>query len=103
MSKEEKEKLIEECRSSGMSAKAWCESKGIDYRQYVGWASRYNRAVKKAKEVQRWAAVELSKEPVEKKKTEEIRLECGKWRICIGNDFKPSLLADILRAVSAVC
>jgi hypothetical protein len=102
LSKAEKQKLIEECRSSGVSAKAWCEAKGISYRQYVGWASRYNREHREA-DKQRWVALELPKEPVSVSHTAEIRLECGKWKICVGVGCSPSLLADVVRAVGAVC
>lgn len=32
--------LVAECRGSGMTAKAWCELKGIEYHRYIAWASR---------------------------------------------------------------
>ncbi|WP_407928955.1 IS66 family insertion sequence element accessory protein TnpA [Heliobacterium mobile] len=35
MTRREKQALVAECRASGLTAKAWCEEKGIDYRQYV--------------------------------------------------------------------
>ena len=103
MSKEEKYILIEECRSSGMSAKAWCAAKGINYRHYVRWASWYNTAAKTERTVPRWAALEVEKMQETETITNEIRLECGKWRICVGNGFNPGLLAEILRAVDTVC
>ena len=102
MDRNEKQKLIEECRSSGMTAKAWCEEKGIGYRKYVGWASQINKS-EKASEKQRWVALELRKGTESEHRLNEIRLECGRWKISIGSGFDPGLLADVLRAVSAVC
>jgi len=103
MSQAEKQELVKECRSSGMTAKAWCATKEISYRQYVAWATRYNRAAKAIETAPRWAALEIVKGNAEEEVETEIRLECGKWRICVGNGFSPSLLADMLRAVNAVC
>ena len=103
MGQKEKQELIEECRSSGMTAKAWCEANEIPYRQYVGWATRYNRIAKTTDATPRWAALELTKESAEEMIAREIRLECGKWKISVSSGFSPSLLADVLRAVSAVC
>ena len=104
MSKEEKHKLIEECRGSGMSAKAWCASKGIDYRSYVGWATRYNRVAKaKPTDKQRWVALELPKDATPAIEPPEIHLECGRWKISVGDGTSLQLLMNVLRAVSAVC
>ena len=55
MNKIEQHALVTECRSSGMKAKAWCEAKGIEYRQYVYWATKLNR--QSQPELQQWAHV----------------------------------------------
>lgn len=94
--------LVAECRASGMTAKAWCEQKGIEYRQYVSWATRVNRKeqmVTRSGE-QQWATVTL---PKEEHVTSEIKLNCGKWAISVGPGFSPSLLADVLRIVDGLC
>ena len=44
MSKREQQAaLVTECRASGMTAKAWCEAKGIQYQRYVTRATKLNR------------------------------------------------------------
>ncbi|KJR45108.1 hypothetical protein UF75_4523 [Desulfosporosinus sp. I2] len=44
MSKREQQaELVVECRASGMTAKALCESKGIEYHRYLNRATRLNR------------------------------------------------------------
>lgn len=99
MDKIERQALVEECRASGMTAKAWCERKGINYRHYVGWATKLNRKVHQ-QEIQQWADVTITKQ---ERATDEIRLKCGKWTICVGAGFSPTLLADILKVVDAIC
>ena len=96
--KQERQALVTECRTSGMTAKAWCETKGIEYRQYLGWATQINREGKH--QPQQWADVTLAKEEYA---TDEIKLNCGKWTICVGTGFSPTLLADVLRVVDSVC
>jgi len=96
--KKERQALVTECRASGMTAKAWCEAKGIGYRQYVDWATKLNR--EEQHKPQQWADITITKE---ERSTSEIRLNCGKWTICVGTGFSPALLADVLRVVDDVC
>jgi hypothetical protein len=99
MDKTERQLLVAECRASGMTAKAWCEIKGIPYRQYIGWATKQNRE-EKQNQPQQWVEITLApKEP----SADEIKLNCGKWTICVGVGFNPTLLADVLKVVAAVC
>ena len=98
MDKQERQAMVTECRASGMTAKAWCETKGIEYRQYLGWATRVNRETQHTP--QQWADVTVGKKECF---SDEIRLNCGKWTICVGNGFSPTLLADVLRVVNNIC
>ncbi|ACV62310.1 hypothetical protein Dtox_1439 [Desulfofarcimen acetoxidans DSM 771] len=98
MDKQEQHALVVECRASGMTAKAWCQAKDIEYSQYLNWARRVNREKQHA--LQQWANVTIEKE---KCIQGEIRLSCGKWTICVESGFSPALLADVLRVVDGVC
>jgi len=62
MTKEEKEAIVAECRASGMTAKEWCQLKGIEYRKYCTWATRVNRKARK-NEQGRWAKIREPKTP----------------------------------------
>ncbi|KJS16097.1 MAG: hypothetical protein VR69_10880 [Peptococcaceae bacterium BRH_c4b] len=73
MTKTERLALVKECRVSGITAKAWCKAKGIQYRQYVAWATKLNREENQI-QPQQWADVTLAKE---ESSTDEIRLSCG--------------------------
>jgi len=97
--KTERRKLVEECRASGVTAKAWCEIKGIEYRQYVSWATKVNRE-EKQNQPQQWAEITMAKK---ERSAGEIKLACGKWTIYVGDGFNPLLLADILRVVDGAC
>jgi hypothetical protein len=99
VNKNERQTLVSECRTSGLTAKEWCQTKGINYRQYVAWATKLNRE-EHSEEPQQWAEVKLAKE---ENNTEEIRLNCGKWTICVGSGFNATLLGDVLRVVAATC
>jgi hypothetical protein len=97
--KTERQRLVAECRESGMTAKAWCEMKGIRYRQYINWATKINRDSKQ-NQPQQWAEITLAKkEPL----VDEIKLNYGKWTISVSVGFNPDLLADILKVIAAVC
>lgn len=98
MNKQERQAIVAECRSSGMTAKAWCKANSIDYRRYVGWATKINQ--EEQPEPQQWAVVAMTKE---EQASNEIKLNCGKWTICVGTGFSPTLLADVLRIVASVC
>lgn len=99
MTKVEQLSLVKECRASGITAKEWCEAKGINYRQYVAWATKLNREENQT-QPQQWADVTLAKE---ESRTDEIRLSCGRWTIYVGNGFSPGLLADVIRVVEGKC
>ena len=98
MGKGDWQALVTECRSSGKTAKVWCAEKGINYRRYVTWATKLNR--KEQQTPLQWADVTLAKE---ERSTDEIKLICGKWTICVCAGFSPGLLSDILRVVDGVC
>lgn len=76
VNKSEQQALVVECRASGMTAKAWCEAKGIEYRRYVTWATKLNREGQHKR--RQWVDVTMTKED---HSTSEIRLNCGKWTI----------------------
>ena len=99
MNKNQQQELITECRSSGLTARAWCEEKGISYHSYVYWATNYNRENRTKPQ---WAEITVHKEKIEDSGS-EIKLSCGKWTICVQADFNPELLAGVLRMVDAIC
>ncbi len=102
MDAKKQQALVAECRASEMTAKAWCQQKGIKYRQYLSWASKVNRKEQRAIEPgkQQWATVTL---PKEEHAPGQIRLNCGKWTIHADPRLSLVLLADVLKVVDALC
>ena len=98
MNKREQQALVAECRASGMTAKAWCQAKGIEYRRYLTWATKANR--EENHQPRQWANVTFKPE---ERTTSEIRLNCGKWTIGVEPGFNSALLAEVLRIVDDVC
>ena len=97
MGQNERQQLVSECRASGLTAKAWCEMKGIPYRQYIGWATRLNRQAKQ--KPQQWVELNITSSG----SVDEVKVKCGKWTIHVQAGFDPALLADIIRVVDGVC
>ena len=60
MDKPERQALVAECRASGMTAKAWCEAKDINYHSYLAWVTKLNKEVQL--EPQQWAPVTITAE-----------------------------------------
>lgn len=101
MDKNEKEALVAECRASGITAKEWCEAKGIKYRSYVDWASKINKEKRQGpSEVLQWADVTITKQS---NSCGEVKLICGKWTISVESGFSPTLLSNVLKVLDAVC
>lgn len=90
---------VVECRSRGMSAKAWCEQAGIKYTRYMSWASRYNREEKQPES--KWAEITVSPSP--SIADSEVKIVCNKWTVVVSPGFDPSLLTDVLKTVSSIC
>jgi hypothetical protein len=99
MKKEEREALVAECRASGMTAREWCRLKGIKYTRYCSWATRVNRETRQV-EQQQWAYVTVTKEDCS---NNGIKLHYGNLIISVEPGFNPTLLADILKVVHALC
>ncbi|MDD3880555.1 MAG: hypothetical protein PHP26_11305 [Syntrophomonas sp.] len=93
--------LVEACRTSGMLATEWCRENGIEYRQYVGWATKMNRETRKSQQSQ-WAEVDIT-DTCQRQETDEIKMSYGKWTIAVGAGFNPALLMEILKVVNTVC
>ena len=114
----DQERLVSECRASGKSAKAWCESKGISYSTYMGWAKpEKHEAQAKPETTAReqdqpepsvtWAELDVTsdepKEPDRRHSEYCISLSRGGWSISIEDGFDVELLAGVMRVVDRVC
>lgn len=86
--------IISDCRSSNISARAWCKKNGYKYTAYCYW----NKKLSKQK--QQWVQIVSGSETIIK---DEISLQCGKWTITVNEGFSAKLLGDVLQVVNSVC
>lgn len=105
--------LIQECRSSGMTNRAWCDQNDVNEKQFYNWQRRVRKEA--FQELQEAASsdhhppgrlVELpaphSREPVSDHRPPDLVLKYGQFTLEIQGDVSPDLLDLVLKAVSHV-
>lgn len=101
--KSEWEQIITACKSSGITAKNWCETNHISFSSYKYWLTRLNKQ-KKAEANISWAEV---KNPVEGTsicpKTAFITLRYDDFAIDISDAVETQLLAEVLKTLRSIC
>lgn len=97
--------IIQECRSSGMTVKAWCSQNNINEKQFYYWQRRIRKEA--ANELQLTVAknsgpfVELAPPAeVPADTAADIILHVGNFQLDIRNSASPALLEHLLRVVS---
>jgi hypothetical protein len=88
----EQASLIEQWRSSGKSAKAWCRENNLVYTTFLGWVYR-SQEKKKALSS---SFIEIKDRP---QTSSGISLEYDGIRINISSDFDPVILNQCLQAL----
>lgn len=83
---------VEQWRSSGKSAKAWCEENSLVYTTFLGWVHRF----KKSKKVQPSSFIELKDQP---QSFSGITLEYDDIRINVPLNFDPITLNRCLQVL----
>lgn len=86
--------LVAECRSSGMSAKLWCEQHSIRYGSYLYWTKKLKK--------QKWVQVPVQG-TVKSDENKCVKLNCGKWTVEVDNETSVQLLRTVLQVVNEVC
>lgn len=87
--------LLEECRSSGMSIKSWCEKRGITYRKYLYWTAKLQKQ-------KQWVQVVVEPDAPRIMK-ENINIHCGKWTVNISEGMSIELISKVIRVVNEIC
>ena len=106
LTREDKDRLVEEARNSGQTQKERCTSRGIRLRTLRSWICTKNRREKKAG---RSAVPVAWFEVNERADTRAIR-PCTAMEVCIGLcvvrvsfGFDRALFADVCRTLSELC
>ena len=84
---EERLRIINECRQSGLTANEWCRRHGLRWNTYHTWVTR----LKKKGLLETAATVPAVME-----------IELGQIRIRASNQANPMLLAEVIRQIGGI-
>ncbi len=90
---EEKEKIVDEYKNSGMSAVEFCNSKKIGTATLHRWLGSEKTTFVKVGEIDKSTD----------KNKDEIRIECGILKIFVTSNVDESLLRSVLASAVKVC
>ncbi len=94
---------IKDYRSSGERAATWCERHGVTPRQLWYWMQKLKRTdeSKQATRQPKWIPIHLDETSPDG--TSPLLVKVGSATIEVRPGFDPSLLADVVRALKALC
>ena len=108
--REEKDRLVEESRSSGQTQKEWCTSHGIRLRTLRSWICDKNRRERETPESQdpvTWIEAGVSERS--RKTNPQVFNSCtvevciGPFVVRVSSGFDRAMFADICRTLSELC
>ena len=94
LTREEWQRRISDCQSSGMSVKAWCEANNVPRGSYYA-------QLRKLRETMLTAVVPVSVPPQESALSGEIRIESGEIRVALPADASAEQLTAVLSALKS--
>jgi transposase-like protein len=99
------EQHVADYRSSGKSAKAWCEARQVKIHTLRYWISRFNSESKtnlqsKTEAPTQWIQIEACK-PEQKIAETAVVITIGSASIKVTPGFDPELLKEVVRALSS--
>jgi hypothetical protein len=83
--------------TSGLSRRAYCEQNNIKLSQLGYWCRKLTSPAK-ADSAASWIPLQINEE-----ESASIDLQIGRITIAVKPGFDPSLLADVLRTLNAIC
>lgn len=107
MSREETAELwisrINDCRASGEHVAAWCKRHQVTPRQFYYWMAKLKKADQQAPSAggPRWVA--LSVEEATTVQATPILVRVGAIAVEVRAGFEPSVFAEVVRTLKALC
>ncbi|MCM3625123.1 helix-turn-helix domain-containing protein [Brevibacillus borstelensis] len=94
---------IQDYRSSGEQAATWCERHGVTPRQLWYWMKKLQPAEKQKQAIRqpKWIPVHLDETSHDG--SSSLLVKVGSATIEVRPGFDPSLLADVVRVLKALC
>ena len=98
---EEKQRLIEDFKVSGLSMNKWCQTNGIARSTMSGWLGPIRK--NKTNQTKKAKFIEIPKEDIKQKcNPNSIKIEYRDFKISISESFDTTILLDILKVVAQV-
>ena len=98
---EEKQKLIEEFKASGLSMNKWCQANGIATSTMSTWLGPKRK--NKIKQIKKAKFIEVPKANIKNNnKDKSIVIEYKDFKISIADSFDTIILADVLKVVASI-
>lgn len=108
LSREEKDRLVEEARASMQTQKEWCAERGIRLRTLRHWVCDKNRREKKAEptaESVTWLEINAISQKREGQAfgPSPLEVHIGVYEVRVFPNFDRTLFADVCRTLSELC
>jgi hypothetical protein len=91
--------LIDDYRSSGLTAPVWCQQKQLSIHKLRYWITKFNKAESRNESGQQWVSVKTDL-PIT---TTSITVKVGKAEISVPQDFDKELFADVVHSLLTLC
>ena len=95
------QEIIAAYRSSGLTAREWCETTGCTIGGLKYWIGKFNKAEKRVRARTEWAEVAIAAS--NPSKSSVLSIHVGAARIDVASGFDASLLSEVLRVVTQAC
>jgi hypothetical protein len=96
------ERRIAVFRTSGQTQSKWCQVNNLSLHQLRYWLKKIELTTKSGAEpATKWIPVSMEEIPLEPNETLQIKV--GQASIEVKPGFNPSLLADVVRTLKALC
>lgn len=96
---------IKEYRSSGERVSVWCERHAVSTRQFYYWMRKLKMAEPQRQRASHsgWVSVLMSETDESSAEVVPLIVRIGPASIEVRSGFEPSLLAEVVRTLKAIC
>jgi len=104
--------IVQQCRTSGITVKAWCQENNIDQKQFFYWQRRIREelctSVQTQEEEQTKVFAPLQINGCNKETSRsalfrpDLVINIGDYRLELGNETSPELLKSVLKVIHHV-
>ena len=102
---EEKDRLVEEMRRSGLTQQEWCDGRGIRLRTLRHWIHERNRREREEKSPQpvAWLAINEKSPTMKTEPAGALEVKIGVFTVRVSPGFDPAMFESACRTLSKLC